>query len=233
MHGIPHHKTDVMISLYRRYAEDLRRVRQEQRALYQTLSHQMFDDVEGEWVYLLVRYLGEAGPVRALEVGAGTGLSSSWMLRALRDNAAGHLLSFDFRVPTNSYLPRNLTQGRWTFVQDDAMACLGQVPTELDFMLIDSDHNSPDCDNLLDEMLPRTRSGGFAGVHDIYMLAEPGTGEALHVFESLEQLDIYPFTPAPVFPENWDAIQAVRTELDLTAPIHFSTLNSLLLFQMP
>jgi predicted O-methyltransferase YrrM len=226
----PTPRTEFMLDLYRRYADDLRQTREHQRNIYRENPLPLFDDVEGEWLYLLIRYLSEEHPVTALEVGSGTGFSTGWMLNAMRDAHAGHLTSLDLNVNTRKFIPHDLSNGRWTFYQQDVLTF---PPETYDFMLIDSNHDSPIVEQILDLLLPCVRSGGFIGVHDIYMLPTPRQGEALHVFKHLDAISVRPFTPAACFLESWQAIQAERAALNLDHRIHSSDLNSVLLFQVP
>lgn len=233
MHDQPQQRTRFMTSLYQHYADELREVREQQRQFYRRISTVMFDDVEGEWLYLLIRHLGETFIVRALEIGSGSGMSSSWMLRALEKNGNGHLTSLDFRIQTDRNISSNLPIDRWTFLKGDVLYNLDQVPPVLDFLLIDSDHDSPKADNICLKLFPRVRSGGFVGVHDVYAFQTPRHGEAVTVFEYLEKINVHPFTPAKCFSESWEAIQNIRKELQLGENIHFSEVNPLLLFQSP
>lgn len=230
MHDKPQHQTDFMISLYHQYTDELREVREQQRAFYRRISTPMFDDVEGEWLYLLIRHLM---PLVSLEIGSGSGMSTSWILRALHANNHGHLISLDFRIQTDRNILPNIPVERWTFLKKDILYNLDQVPPVLDFLLIDSDHDSPKADNICLKLFPRVHSGGFIGVHDVYGFQVPRHGEAVTVFEYLEKIGVYPFTPAKCFQESWEAIQNIRKELQLGENIHFAEVNPLLLFQVP
>lgn len=234
MHDKPQHRTEFMISLYRQYADELREVREQQRQFYRRISTVMFDDVEGEWLYLLIRHLGaQQNFVQALEIGSGSGMSTSWILQAINANSHGFLTSLDYRVQTNRNIIPDMTKGRWHFINRDILDLdLNALPI-LDFLLIDSDHDSPKADNICLKLFPRVRSGGFIGVHDVYAFQTPRHGEAVTVFEYLEKIGVYSFTPAKCFPESWEAIQNVRKELQLGENIHFSEVNPLLLFQVP
>lgn len=82
-------------TLYVKYADDLRAVRDQQRKFLldnkETVKAQL-DDYEAEITYLLLRDLA---PEVVVEVGTFRGWSTTWILSALRDNGTGHLYSFD------------------------------------------------------------------------------------------------------------------------------------------
>lgn len=95
-------------SLYAKYQDDLRVVRDAQRKFLKDRGKSMkaqLDDYEAEMTYLLLRDLR---PEIVVEVGTFYGWSTMWILSALRDNGSGHLHSFDIvdnvvrNVPVNS-----------------------------------------------------------------------------------------------------------------------------------
>ena len=77
--------------LYRKYADDLAAVRDEQRRRLPGIRAQL-DDVEAELTYLRLR---ELRPSTVVEIGTFHGWSTTWLLSALRDNGVGRLLSYD------------------------------------------------------------------------------------------------------------------------------------------
>ena len=84
-----HIDIDHIIGLYRTYAHDLDRVREQQRKLLAppTSLKAQLDDLEAEITYLLLR---EARPETVVEIGTFHGWSTTWILQALRDNGTGH-----------------------------------------------------------------------------------------------------------------------------------------------
>src|SRR5262245_9357247 len=84
---------ESLVRLYRTYAEDLRVAREAQRELLaQRDLRPKLDDIEAELTYLAVRAVR---PESVVEIGSFHGWSTTWLLRALRDNGAGHLYTFD------------------------------------------------------------------------------------------------------------------------------------------
>jgi len=231
-HDTPVPQNEFLTSLYHRYGQDLCRVQRTQREVYSRLrGYPMFGDVEGEWLYLFTRHLGEDRPVLALEVGVGCGWSTSWILQGLVDNRAGHLTSVD--IQSIPQLPARLTKTRWTFVEHDVLTCLNDLPSVVDLLLIDANHDSPMVEQIHAALLPRCRAGGITAVHDVYMLPQPRHAEAASIFAYLNQHAISPFSPSPCFQESWEAIQAVRHEIGLGPNIHINEINSSLWFQVP
>lgn len=228
----PKHRTNLMKNLYQEFGEDLARVQTYQRGFYQTLTFPMFDDVEAEWLYLLVRHLDSFGPVNALEIGPCSGWSTSWILRALADAKRGFLLSVDPQDAAAEKLPEDLKE-YWDFYHGPVEEFYESLPLELDFLLIDSNHNSPAVESILENLLPRVRPGGFVCIHDIYMLATPAQGEALAIFKYLKSIKANPFTPSKVFAQSFNAIERVREEVGLGRHIHSHDTNPALFYEVP
>src|SRR6478609_1544796 len=85
----------AVTDLYDRYAQPLRQAREGQRELLWQHRRQLrpkLDDIEAELTYLLLR---ELRPAAVVEIGTFHGWSTTWILRALRDNGGGHLHSYD------------------------------------------------------------------------------------------------------------------------------------------
>ena len=113
--------TDYIISLYGKYVKDLKEVRRQQkwflirhnntllRRLYRmrlltTIRWPMLDDVEAEVTYLLIR---DRNPKLIMEMSPNGGWSTTWILRALRDNGAGgQLWSYDLHDMSTKLVPK-------------------------------------------------------------------------------------------------------------------------------
>jgi len=222
-------QTAFMKELYEQYEGDLSRAWVYQAPVYRKMSpNAFFDDVECEWLYLLVRHLQ---PEVCVEVGSGVGWSTSWILRALEHNGSGVLVSVDPQNVACKFLPESLVDGRWQFIEGQVEDHYEDLPDTFEFLLIDSNHNEPFVSLLMEEVLPRVESGGFGCVHDVYALAEPAHGEALAVFRYLEAHEIEPFSPASAFTQSFKAIQRVRKKSWGTD--HPCDRNPLLIFQQP
>ncbi|MEU6641291.1 LuxR C-terminal-related transcriptional regulator [Saccharomonospora sp. NPDC046836] len=98
---------DTVLQSYAKHVDALRVVRAEQRELYASGLRAQLDDIEAELTYLRLR---ETRPEQVVEIGSLHGWSSAWILRALRDNGTGHLLTTDLRDEASFTVPR--TRGR-------------------------------------------------------------------------------------------------------------------------
>ena len=84
---------DAVIDLYRHHTDALREAREAQRRLLHAGRglRPRLGDIEAELTYLLIR---GRRPRRLVQIGAGSGWSTSWLLRALTDNGEGELHSY-------------------------------------------------------------------------------------------------------------------------------------------
>jgi hypothetical protein len=221
---------EFMAGLYAEYGGDLRRVRAYQRLFYQSGIGQwaFFDDLDGEWMYLFTRHLR---PELVVEIGCGSGWSSSWTLRALQDNAYGKLLSIDPRDDATRLLPKDLKE-RWEFWHGPVQNFT--VP-EVSFLLYDATHDNPECEQIMPGLLDKVQPGGIGCVHDVFMLpqapAAAGHADAIVALGWLKAHDLPYFTPAKCYPESWAQIQEWRSAANLGANIHYNEMNPLLCFQ--
>ena len=221
---------ELMGDLYADFGSDLRRTRAYQRLFYEAGIGQwaFFDDVEAEWLYLFTRHLK---PKLVVEIGCGSGWSSSWTLRALQDNAHGKLISIDPRNDAARLLPDDL-KTRWEFWHGPVQQFA--VP-EVAFLLYDATHNNPECAEIMPGLLDKIQPGGIGCVHDVFMLpqspAEAGHADSEVAFSWLKDKNLPYFTPAKCYPDSWAQIQAWRTAANLGANIHYYESNPLLCFQ--
>ncbi|MFD3498747.1 class I SAM-dependent methyltransferase [Streptomyces sp. NPDC058678] len=158
---------DHIRRLYGTYAEDLDRARESQRALLAppTSMKAQLDDIEAEITYLLLR---EARPHTVVEIGTFHGWSTTWILRALRDNGTGHLHSYDIVDHVVREVPGELSEGHWTFTQGDARENLEKIPDTADFLFIDATHSASFARWYIRESFPRMRPGIPVCVHDVF-----------------------------------------------------------------
>src|SRR5262245_54360322 len=125
-HATTQFTVDALEDLYHRYAPDLRLARESQRELLaQRAMRPKLDDIEAELTYLLLR---ESRPSAVVEIGSFHGWSTTWILRALRDNGHGQLSTFDIVDHVRRTVPADLVDGRWTFVAGDVRANLRRIP---------------------------------------------------------------------------------------------------------
>ncbi|MGW2522381.1 class I SAM-dependent methyltransferase [Streptomyces sp. NPDC001617] len=162
-----HIDIDHIVGLYRTYAHDLDRVREQQRGLLAptTSLKAQLDDIEAEITYLLLR---EARLETVVEIGTFHGWSTTWILQALKDNGTGHLYSYDIVDHVARNVPEQLSTGRWTFTQGDARENLEKIPDTADFLFIDAAHSASFARWYIQHLLPRMRPGIPVCVHDVF-----------------------------------------------------------------
>jgi len=253
---------EFVADLYRRFAPDLARVREEQRRryavrgdvkaeryrAYRALSSVLgalgvpahfkrrfkpqVDDIEAEVTYLLVR---DARPAVVVEIAPDRGWSTTWLLAGLRDNGMGHLYSYDIFDHATKVVPRDLSDGRWTFTLGDVTRPPDHLPPAIDFLFLDAAHSAPFAQWYLSALMPRLRRGTPVAIHDIFLPAERLDlfGESVAVREWLQQRGMPYFTASPAAARDaFDLINTVKRELGLAAPIMASQANPMLFFRM-
>ena len=253
---MPH--VDWVAELYRKYAQPLRRVREEQRGLYamrgnlqveriasclrvrETLEriglpmqyHQQLkpqlDDIEAEISYLLVR---ELRPESVVEIAPDGGWSTTWLLAALRDNGHGSLRSFDRYDHCTRTVPAALAAGRWSFVRGDIRQQLHRLPRRIDYLFMDCAHTSGFARWYLRELFPRLVPGASISIHDIF---PERRGESQVVRDWLEVREVPWFTASPLAaPAIHAHLEGVKRGLGLHQPIHDSHKNPMIFLRHP
>lgn len=155
-------------SLYAKYQDDLRVVRDAQRKFLKDRGKSMkaqLDDYEAEMTYLLLRDLR---PEIVVEVGTFYGWSTMWILSALRDNGSGHLHSFDIVDNVVRNVPSELSADRWTFTKGDIQQHPEKVPAETDYLFIDADHGSRFAHWYIENLFPAVPPRTPTSVHDVF-----------------------------------------------------------------
>lgn len=237
--------TDYIISLYRRYIKDLKRVRREQKwflirhnntflrrlhrmGLSTTILWPMLDDVEAEVTYLLIR---DRNPKLTIEMSPNGGWSTTWILRGLRDNGAGgQLLSYDLHDTSTKLVPKDLAHGHWHFIQGDVRETI-QDPPDFDYLFVDSDHTEEFAEWYVRNVLPNARSRCTVSVHDIL-----GTGvlteEGRVVARWLKDRKIEYWTAAPAAqPDVWRELITERLRLGIGYDVRpRRTMNPMMFF---
>ncbi|HZE37491.1 MAG TPA: class I SAM-dependent methyltransferase [Stackebrandtia sp.] len=222
---------DELLGWYDTYADDLRRVREEQRehrAARPTMRAQL-DDLEAELTYLRIR---NARPAHVVEIGCLHGWSTSWLLRALRDNDHGRLHSFDRVDAATRAVPKELTCDRWSFVHGDMREGLDRLPANIGYLFIDAAHTARFAKWYLASVLPRVVPGTPVSVHDVFHLRRPlPFTEGSVLLKWLRANDIDYFTVARrAAPEAHRRLVAKRRELGIDAPVHDGDHNPMLFF---
>jgi predicted O-methyltransferase YrrM len=251
-----------VLGLYEKYFEDLKRTRESQRELYQrwTRSARMersvfwrgaqyfartlnipgsaffslrpqLDDIESEITYMLVR---EARPATVVEISPSAGWSSSWLLRALKDNGSGMLVSFDVIDDASRILPSELKRRYWKFVQGDVRRMVTQLPDHIEYLFMDSDHSELFAHWYIETIVPRVRSGGIMSVHDVFHTSNPCShdkeGGVIVEWLARQQKEFFTASPAKQ-PKSYEAIMTVRSQMGIGTNIHRGLTNSMIVFR--
>jgi predicted O-methyltransferase YrrM len=187
------------------------------------------DDIEAEITYLLLR---DRRPRTVVEISPFRGWSTTWMLRALRDNGEGSLTSFDLHSDARRFVPDELT-GPWRLVVGDVRERVEEIPRRIDYLFLDSDHRRPFAEWYIAELFPRVSPGQVVSVHDIFHGRGParGSGEARVVLDWLDRAGAEWVTPSRFGPGRvHDSVQAMRLGLGFAEPIHSGDHDSIVFF---
>jgi predicted O-methyltransferase YrrM len=222
-----------LAELYRTHRDRLAAARDEQRALLRSRPgmRAQLDDVEAELTYLLLR---ERRPATVVEVGALHGWSTSWILRALRDNGTGRLYSFDRVTDARGTVPPELAADRWTFVAGDVRGTVAAVPADTGYLFVDAAHSARFARWYLAELFPRLAPGVPVSVHDVFhgRRAKPFS-EGAALLRHLAERGTGYLTASPARdPGVAGRLAAVRAELGLTEPVHTGRDNPMVFFTL-
>jgi predicted O-methyltransferase YrrM len=222
-------------ALYQTYAGDLAAARAEQAELLVAGGPDLrpkLDDLEAELTYLLVR---QHRPAVVAEVGTFHGWSTTWLLRALRDNGTGELHSYDIVDHARRSVPRTLSSGRWSFHHGDVREAAAFRPERADYLFIDAAHTAPFARWYTERVLSVLRPGVPVSVHDVYHRSRPGPfSEGRVVLRWLAERGIGHATLSSAAAPEWYAgVMAVRERLGLTGTVHQNKPNPMIFFRMP
>lgn len=219
---------DTLIAWYREHATGLRAAREEQRELMvRAPMRPRLDDIEAEISYLTIRALR---PHTVVEIGSYHGWSTSWLLRALRDNGHGVLHSFDRLDHATRTVPVELSRTRWRFVHGDVRAA--DLPGDPGFVLVDARHTAGFARWYTAELLERLGPGVAVGVHDVFRGRRPWPrSEGAVLVEWLRRRGI-PYLSAARRrdPDLRDHLLSVKRRLRMLAPVHTGTRDPMLFF---
>ena len=222
---------ETVVRLYQTYAADLRVAREAQRELrHQVPLRPKLDDIEAELTYLALR---EVRPATVVEIGAFHGWSTTWILRALRDNGTGHLCTFDLVDHATRTVPAALSQERWTFVHGDVRQHLHRLPPRPGYVFVDAAHTAGFARWYTGRLLPRLAEGTPVSVHDIFHGRRPwpvSEGSVLLAWLRARGTR-YLTASAAADPDVHDRLQSLKRKLSLAAPVHGSRRNPMLFFQ--
>jgi predicted O-methyltransferase YrrM len=220
--------TEHACGLYRKYASDLAAVIDEQGSF---TAPKQLDDIEAELTYLRLR---ELRPGTVMELGTFHGWSTTWILRALRDNGIGHLHSFDRVDHVVRNVPDELAAGRWTFTGGNVQDHLGAVPRDLGYLFVDADHGRRFGRWYLEHLFPLLPAGTPVSVHDVFHRRRARMlSEGAEVVRWLDERGVPLFTAARRHaPEPFAEINRVRAELGV-AGARGTTVNPMIWFSLP
>lgn len=217
----------LVLGLYEKYFDDLKRVRESQLKFYrrwtrsERLEQSLFwrsaryfartMNIPGSTVFSLrpqlddieseITYLlmREAKPATVVEISPSAGWSCSWLLQALKDNGSGTLHSFDMIDDASRVLPSELTNGRWTFVRGDVRRMVDRLPDRIDYLFMDSDHSESFAHWYIETIVPGVLPGGIMSVHDVFHTSNPCSHdkEGGFIVEWLAQQQRVFFTASP------------------------------------
>ena len=215
------------VELYRKYADDLGSVREEQRRRLPGIRAQL-DDIEAELTYLRLRALR---PATVVEIGTFHGWSTTWLLSALRDNRFGRLVSYDVVDHVVKSVPEELTGDRWTFRQGDVRTA--QLPAEIDYLFLDAAHSASFARWYIAELFSRL-NGTPVSVHDVFHGRRPMPfSEGAVLVRWLNEQSVDYFTPsARRAPEAFAELLAVKRELGLAEPVRPGRHNPMVFFEI-
>lgn len=220
--------------LYRKYQDDLRAVRKEQRELRTTRPEMkaQLDDLEAEITYLLIR---DERPTTVVEIGSLHGWSTTWILRALRDNRAGALFTHDMIDNARRNVPVELAEGRWTFVPGDARDTLRDHRHSIDHLFIDAAHTASFARWFVGDLFPTVRAGTTVSVHDVFHGRRPWpVSEGRVVLSWLAKNRAGYFTPSRRgAPHVNRKLREVKEGLGLLESVHDGRDDPMLFFRMP
>ncbi|MET8141694.1 class I SAM-dependent methyltransferase [Sphaerisporangium sp. NPDC005288] len=222
-----------VVDLYRKYADDLRAVRVEQHALRAANpgAATKLDDLEAEITYLMVR---EHRPEEVVEIGSLDGWSTTWLLRALRDNGSGHLYTYDLIDNARRNVPEDLSAGRWTFVRGDAREMLAGHDHEIDYLFVDAAHTRSFARWYVNELFPTVPAGVPVSVHDVFHTRRPWPfSEGRVVLSWLAERGIGYFTASrAAAPEVNRGLAELKESLELSEAVHTGRNDPMLCFYM-
>lgn len=219
--------------LYEDHLDDLRVVRKELQELYadhrQAVGKAQLDDLEAEITYLLLR---ATRPRNVVEIGCLHGWSTSWILRALRDNGSGTLHSFNRVDAATRRVPPELSADRWRFTHGDVRTRLGEFPDAIDYLFVDATHTSRFARWYVRTVLPTLAPGTPVSVHDVHHRANPlPFSEGRVLLEWLGARGHSSFTTAAAkSPEVCRELERRRTNWGLAEPIHTGRDNPMVFF---
>ena len=219
---------DFIKELYETYAEDLIKVINRHNTLRYEINKGS-DNVECEISYLLFRHFK---PKTVFERAPNEGWSTCWILSALRDNGFGKLYSYDIVDLASKKVPKDLSEGRWAFVQGDAVKLLDEHDYTIDYLYIDADHYCEFTNWYLTKLIPNLKTGTPISIHDIYHDSHPETyiyEERGSVMKWLSDNSIPYFSPSKFKDQKvFEYLCSIRSNLGIPEIVDGGTVNPMI-----
>jgi len=217
---------DFIAGLYSKYRNDMARVRESQKKLYDEIGFTRFEKyppyrllrrilmncgIRIENPKMIMRpqlndveaeitylLLREFKPKTVVEISPCGGWSTTWILNALKDNGTGRLFSYDIVDTSEKTIPQDLKEGRWKLIMGDVKENIDKLPPSIDYLFLDSDHSAEFARWYIQNLFPRLKPGTRVSVHDVFHGTAPSsfTGESRVILEYLEHNSIKYFTAA-------------------------------------
>jgi predicted O-methyltransferase YrrM len=201
------------------------------RAMALSLLRPQLDDIEAEVTYLLIR---EFRPKTIVEIAPSGGWSTSWILRALKDNNYGTLYSYDYKDASTKVLPSDLTADRWIFTKGKIQKRMHKLPQAFDYLFMDADHSDSFASWYVQHLFPRLKDGALVSVHDVFHKSQTGFPyeEGTIVLQWLQQKKYQFVTFSPARDRAaYNKIIAVKKELMIDEEILTSQANPMIFFR--
>lgn len=210
----------LILKLYRKYSEELKQLRKDQRKLYSPEFLSQFNDEEAEITYLLIR---ETKPRTLVEISPCRGWSTSWILRALDANENGTCYSYELLEENMKWAKRNIPerlQLRWKCFTGRVQNGLQDIPSRIDYLFLDSDHSRSFARWYISNLFPKVQ--GIVSVHDVFHIETWGepSEEGKEVIKWLGDHNVDFFSSSLPFLYTYREVEKVRKEIGCEAPIH-------------
>jgi predicted O-methyltransferase YrrM len=148
--------------------EEIQKIQENYREEYVHTSdyEHRYDNVSSRILYALIR---KYKPVNLLEIGTWRGGSTSTIMQALIKNGGefsfiGSELLKKMRVQTKKNLVKEL--GIAPQMIGDITKNLDKIPSDLDFLMIDTDHDLETTRWIFENILPKCKKGALVSIHD-------------------------------------------------------------------
>jgi len=163
-----HYKTvGALQRLYTAYGEDLTNFRASVRAWADEVGlHQGIGDIEAEILYMRLRESGRSKPLVVYEMGFGQGLTTTVILKALKDNGGGELHTFDLKDQHRRHQQINANGIKWILHLGDARQTVKDIVPTPDYIHSDAEHSTDFAHWLVDYL--QSGPAILCSFHDVY-----------------------------------------------------------------